>query len=162
LMSGIEAVAKIIKEDKEVKSLFLSAYTDEEIVYRIVKIGGLGLLNKTIIDEELFTAIEKVYRREEYFGPDWTPSKIEELLKEYENFESVMLNFREEQILKLLSNELSSKEIAEQINLSKKTVDYYRRTISTKLGAKTQHELITFGIEYFKLKIVSTSTKGKK
>ncbi len=157
-ISGIEAVEKIIAKDPNVKSLFLSMYDAEEYVYKVFKIGGLGLVNKNILNEELLLAIDKVYEGDKYFGAKWTEESLEQLLNDYEashkenKLDETKLNFREEQVLKWIVEGIKSKQIADKLNLSKKSIDYYRASLLRKLSFKTQAELIKFGIDYFNAK----------
>ncbi len=158
-LSGIDAVGKILEKDSTAKALFLSMYEGEDYVYKVLKTGGLGLVNKNILDEELFHAIEKIYRREKYFGAKWTEECLEQLLRDYEavskgskKFDEIKLNFREEQILELIIKGIKSKDIADKLNLSKKSIDYYRRTLLNKSGLNNAAGLIKFGIDYFNTK----------
>ncbi len=153
--TGIQAIEEIIKRDRNVKALFLSMYDTEEYVYQVIKSGGMGLVNKNILDEELLLAINKVADGEKYFGKKWDEDSLENLLKDYEKRYTeetkllIDLNFREEQILHLIIEGYTSKDIADHMQLSKKTIDYYRSNLLRKFKIKTQIELIKSGIKYF-------------
>jgi DNA-binding NarL/FixJ family response regulator len=155
VISGIEAVERILEKDPDARALFLSMYDNEDYIYKILKIGGMGLVNKNVRDGELYFAIEKVLNGEKYFSGKWTEENLKQLLNDYEasrgkSYESgAALNFREEQVLKFISKGKKSTEIAAYLNLSKKSVDYYRSNLLHKLGLKTQAELIKYGISYF-------------
>ena len=62
------------------------------------------------------------------------------------------MNFREEQILQMIIEGATSKDIADKMQLSKKTIDYYRSNLLRKFGIKTQIELAKFGIKHFEQK----------
>jgi len=154
-LTGIQAVEEILKRDRNSKALFLSMYDTEEYVYQVLKSGGMGLVNKNILDEELIYAISKVCNGEKYFGKNWTDANLSLL---FQNFEekfseetkhSIDLNFREEQILQMIIDGYTSKEIADKMFLSKKTIDYYRSNLLRKFDIKTQIELVKCGIWYF-------------
>jgi DNA-binding NarL/FixJ family response regulator len=157
-LTGIQAVQEILKRDRNAKALFLSMYDTGEYVYKVIKSGGMGLVNKNILEEELFLAIDKVWTGNKYFGSKWTGKEIEQLIYDYENRLdnnpniNIELNFREEQILQLIIEGATSKDIAENMQLSKKTIDYYRSNLLRKFNIKTQIELAKCGITYFKLK----------
>ena len=157
-LSGIQAVQEILKRDRNAKALFLSMYDEGEYVYNVIKLGGMGLVNKNILEDELFLALEKVWAGERYFGSKWTEQDILRLIYDYEKKTdndpniNIELNFREEQILHLVIDGATSKDIAEEIQVSKKTIDYYRSNLFRKFNIKTQAELIKCGILYFKLK----------
>jgi DNA-binding NarL/FixJ family response regulator len=155
-VSGIEAVKKILEKDPGAKVLFLSMYDGEEYIYKVLKTGGLGLVNKNILDEELYYAIEKVFKGEKYFGSSWTESDLNQLLNDYENnqkennrLDDIKISYREEQVLRFIIEGMKSKEIADKMNLSKKSIDYYRSSLLRKLGLETQAELIRYGIDHF-------------
>ncbi|HQI39630.1 MAG: hypothetical protein B6D44_15860 [Ignavibacteriales bacterium UTCHB2] len=154
-LTGIQAVEEILKRDRNSKALFLSMYDTEEYVYQVLKSGGMGLVNKNILDEELIYAISKICNGEKYFGKNWTEANLSLL---FQNFEekfseetkhSIDLNFREEQILQMIIDGYTSKEIADKMFLSKKTIDYYRSNLLRKFDIKTQIELVKCGIWYF-------------
>jgi len=63
-MSGLEAVSKIKEKDPEVKALFLSMYDNDNYKYKVLKSGGMGLINKNILEGELTYAIEQVCKGE--------------------------------------------------------------------------------------------------
>jgi len=157
-LSGIQALQEILKRDRNAKALFLSMYDEGEYVYKVLKSGGMGLVNKNILEDELFMAIEKVSVGEKYFGRKWTDKDLTRLINEYEkildkNHEfHIRLNFREEQILQLVIDGDMSIDIAEKLQISKKTIDYYRSNLYNKFGTKTQAELIKSGILYFQVK----------
>ena len=157
-LSGIQAVQEILKRDRNAKALFLSMYDEGEYVYKVIKSGGMGLVNKNILEDELFLAIEKVWTGEKYFGSKWTDEEIKRLIFDYERKTdedsniNIELNFREEQILQLVIDGATSKDIAEEIQVSKKTIDYYRSNLLRKFDIKTQIELVKCGIKYFSAK----------
>lgn len=161
-LTGPEAVQEILKLDNKAKALFLSMYDAGEYVYKVIKSGGKGLVNKNILEDELFLAIDKVYKGETYFGSKWNGEKLNILINEFEKKSSeeskveIELNFREEHILQLIIDGTTSKEIAEKLFLSKKTIDYYRSNLLRKFDIKTQVELAKCGITYFQLKKVKS------
>jgi DNA-binding NarL/FixJ family response regulator len=83
--SGLEAVSDIKEKDPEVRALFLSMYDNDEYKYKVLKSGGMGLINKNIMEGELTYAIEQVYNGEMYFRGDWTKEKLELLVSEFES-----------------------------------------------------------------------------
>lgn len=162
-LSGIQAVQEVLRRDRNAKALFLSMYDEGEYVYKVIKSGGLGLVNKNILEDELFLAIEKVWAGEKYFGRKWMDKDLTQLINEYEkildeNHEfHIELNFREEQILQLVIEGEMSKDIADALQLNKKTIDYYRSNLYNKFNSNTQAELIKSGIRYFEIKKIKKS-----
>jgi len=157
-MSGLEAVSQISEKDVNVKALFLSMYDSDEYVYRVLKSGGMGLINKNVLEGELAYAIEQVFNGRKYFGSKWTKEMLDNIYNEFDSIKTIDelnfddITFREEQILELLSKGFGSREMAESLNLSKKTVDFYRSSLMKKLNLNTSTELLRTAIKYFEKK----------
>jgi two-component system, NarL family, invasion response regulator UvrY len=154
-MTGPAAVDKISEKDPKVKALFLSMYEGEEYVYRVLKSGGSGLINKSILEEELIVAIEIVCNGEKYFKGFWDETSLQNLIVEFESGkkftvepQEIKLNYREEQIFKFLYQGLNSSEMADKLNLSKKTIDYYRSCLMKKFNLKSSADLIRFALQH--------------
>jgi len=163
IMSGLEAVAIIKKKDSRLKALFLSMYDSDEYIYKAIKSGGMGLINKNILEGELLYAIEQVYGGKKYFRGKRKDEDLKKLIEEFESHKDLSIipvneiTYREEQILKLLNEGLSSKEMAEKLNLSKKTIDFYRSNLMRKFNLKSSIDLIRFAVQYF-----NSEKKGDK
>ncbi len=157
-MSGPVAVMKILKKDPKAKALFLSMYDGDEYIFRVLKSGGMGLINKNVMEGELAYAIAQVYRDEKYFRGKWTNESLEQLIRDFESYQdenfniTVEVTYREKQVLKLLNEGLDTKEMAERLQLSRKTIDFYRASIMRKFKLKTLPDLIRFAIRYFYVK----------
>ncbi len=158
VLTGIQGVHEILKKDPKAKALFLSMYDAGEYVYKVIKSGGMGLVNKNILEDELFLAIDRVSKGEKYFGSKWPEEALDQLIFDYErksienSYFNVDLNFREEQILQMIIEGATSKDIADKMQLSKKTIDYYRSNLLRKFNIKTQIELAKCGIKHFEQK----------
>ena len=83
-LTGIEAVQEILIRDRTAKALFLSMYDAGEYVYKVIKSGGKGLVNKNILEDELFLAIDRVYKGDKYFGRKWNDENLKNLIDEFE------------------------------------------------------------------------------
>ncbi|HMU43794.1 MAG TPA: response regulator transcription factor [Ignavibacteriaceae bacterium] len=155
-LSGIDAFQKIKAEDKSVKVLFLSMFESEDYVYETYKSGAMGLINKNILEGELYFAIQNVYKGKKYFGSRWDELSLQKLVKDFEqspkfaNNSSTIFSEKEIKILDLISKGLTSKEIAEQLYLSKKSIDYYRANLMRKADVKNKSELVKFAVNYIK------------
>ena len=155
-LSGIDAFQKIKAEDKSVKVLFLSMFESEDYVYETYKSGAMGLINKNILEGELYFAIQNVYKGKKYFGSRWDELSLQKLVKDFEqspkfaNNSSTIFSEKEIKILDLISKGLTSKEIAEQLYLSKKSIDYYRANLMRLAVVKNKSELVKFAVNYIK------------
>ena len=167
LLSGTEAIQKIKTVDDSVKVLFLSMYDSDEFIYYTFKAGGLGLVSKNIIKHELIEAIETVSRGERFFGRNLNEEKLSELITRFDSILSPQLNLnniwlspREIQTLKFISDGMTSREIADKLQLSKRTIDTHRAHLMAKLSLKTLPELIKFAIQFsFKEQLAEKNDK---
>jgi two-component system, NarL family, response regulator NreC len=154
-LSGTDAIKELKSKYPNIRVLFLTMLTGEQYIYYAIKVGGLGLLNKTVEKGELVFAINEVYRERNYFGPLYNEEKINYILKKYENLPiSIEKNIQgeltetEDRILVLISEGLTSLEIAEMIHLSKKTIDSYRIKLMKKFDLPNSSSLMRFALKY--------------
>lgn len=152
-MTGIDAVIAIRKKYPDVKALFLSIHEGEEFIFHVLKAGGKGLLSKNIIKGELIYAIKVVAQRGIYFGSGYTEEKLKEILERNTPadpvavFQDSDLSRREIEVLRLVCDGYSSYEIAEALEIGKKTVDTHRSSIMKKLGVENTSQLIKFAVK---------------
>ena len=154
-MTGLEAVAKIKEKDATVKALFLSMHEGDEYIYKVLKSGGMGLINKSILESELIFAIERVHNGKKYFRGVADEESLNKLIREFESNTEVRftnqeenINYREEQILRLVKQGLTSQEMAEKLNLSKKSIDFYRSCLMKKFNLKSAADLMRFAVQF--------------
>ncbi len=154
-LSGTDAISRIKQKDKKVKALFLSMHDGEEYIYYSLKAGGMGLVNKNIMQGELLFAIKQVYSGKYYFGPGITQKKLDEIITKFDNKKIVrketneyLLTERERDILNLIGKALTSKEIASKLHLSKRTVDSHRNHLMQKLNIENLPKLIRYAVQY--------------
>ncbi len=153
--TGLEAAMEIRKNDENVKILFLSMHEGDDYVYHSIKSGGNGLINKNIHKSELLLAINTVMNGDGYFGKNYSEREITEIIKKYESFieppkfvQPTRLTEKEKEVLLLISDGLTSSEIADQLNIGKRTVDSHRINIMQKLNLSSLPELIKYSIDY--------------
>ena len=153
--SGLEAAKEIKQNDYKAKLLFLSMHEEDEYIYHCLKAGGMGLINKNITKGELILAIKRVSEGSNYFRNNLSEEQIKRIYNKYDRsvskrpiFLKDSLTSREENVLKLIGQGLTSNEIAQQLNISKRTVDSFRSNIMQKLNIKNLPELIKYAINY--------------
>ncbi len=156
-LGGFEAVTEIKKIAPHAKILILSQYDDKEYISRFLKAGVSGYLLKKAVGSDLITAIRAVSRGELYLHPSITSEVVAGYLRRgkqvtvkdpYEK-----LTDREKQVLKLIAEGHTHKEIAEILNISVKTVIAHQTNISEKLDMHTKSDLIKFAIQKGIIKI---------
>ena len=152
-LTGIEALRKLKEQGESPKFLFLSMYCEEENIYSCAKVGGRGLISKKITKGELLFAIKTVIEGERYFGADVTEEKINEIIDNFDKNAARKKNRydltpREEQIVRLISEGLTSSEIADKLLVSKRTIDSHRTHLIQKLNLKSLPDLIKYSIDF--------------
>lgn len=144
-MGGLEATKRIVKENNRTRVLVLSQHDDERYVLPVCQAGAAGYILKRSAAEELVTAIRTVDRD----GSMLQPAIAEKLLRAYRNStyldeegDGGPLTEREREILALVAQGRTSKEIGELLSISQKTVMCHRANIYRKLGTHNHTELI--------------------
>lgn len=143
-MSGLEAGEKIIKNDPLAKILYLTTFSDDEYIIRALHIGAKGYLLKQNY-ESIVPALKAVYSGQSVFGGEIV-RKIPELMQNTEqyNYSSHGILPKELDIIKLVADGLSNKEISETLYLSEGTVRNYLSTILDKLDLRDRTQLAIF------------------
>ena len=145
-MNGLDASLKILSRDKSAKIIFLTAYEDDEHLYRALQIGVRAFVTKNLMSDDWSSIVQKVFEEERYYLGK-TESQIEEIKKKYCNWEAEnkldSLTTREKEIAGMVAAGMTSGEIAEQLNISKRTVDRHRGAIKEKTGFTKRSELVS-------------------
>ena len=148
-LSGIEATQRIVSQLPQIRIIALSACRTAEHVYRALRAGAHGYVLKTADGSELLTAIKAVVSGEQYVSPALTSlfeGGVPGAVIPESPFES--LSERERDVLRHIVAGETSSDIANQLSLSRKTVDTYRGRIMVKLGVRSRAELIRLTLEY--------------
>jgi DNA-binding NarL/FixJ family response regulator len=142
-LNGIEATRQIIKEHPEVKVIGLSMHANKKFIQNMFKAGGYGYLLKDGDSSELIDAITAVMENRKYLSKNIDPNYLK-LLNEASDQKK--LSSRETEVLQLLAEGKSSKEIGNLLFLSSKTVDVHRNNVMKKLDLHTIPELTKYAI----------------
>ena len=148
LLNGIDAARQIKKAWPDAKLLFLSMHGSPVYLREALHAGGNGYLLKSSAAEELRPAIETVLRGEIYLTPAFGRDILQSLFTPTGRAArgSVQLTDRQRQILQLIAEGRSNKEIAALLRVSVKTIEFHRTRLMTKLGVHTAAELATFAM----------------
>jgi DNA-binding NarL/FixJ family response regulator len=147
-MTGIQAAAELNRRKPEVKTLMLSMYDSEQFLFEALKAGASGYVLKSGADTDIVEACRAAMRGDSYLYP----SAVTSLVRDYverggrgdEEFD--VLTPRELEVLKLIAEAHTSKEIADALFISIKTVDRHRQNILEKLGMSDRVELTRYAI----------------
>jgi DNA-binding NarL/FixJ family response regulator len=148
-MNGIDATREIVAENKDVKIIALSMHSDRRFVLEMLKAGASGYLLKDSAFEELVTAVHTVITGQSYLSPRITDIVVKEYLYNLPRNDSTaftILTQREREVLQLLAEGKSTKQIASTLNLSVKTVETHRQQIMEKLQIHSVAELTKYAI----------------
>jgi len=146
---GIE-VTKILKSSfPEVKILIVTMYSRKEFVKNLVEAGVDGYILKNAGREELLLAVHSLAKGEPYYSEDITETimKSYQKSKVFDNPLEIEMTEREKDIIRLISDGLSTSEIGEKLYVSAHTVNSHRKHILSKLHVKNSAGVIRFGIQ---------------
>lgn len=145
-LNGIEATRQIHKNNPEIKIIGLSMHSSKQFIQSMFKAGAYAYLLKDGDSDELITAICTVMQNKKYLSNDINQDFLL-VLKEPKGIEKTQLSSREKEVLQLIAEGRSSKEIGEILFLSPKTVDVHRNNIMKKLDLFTIPELTKYAIQ---------------
>lgn len=146
-MDGLEAARRIKKQNPSVKILFLTQYDSREYVVSAVKVGASGYIPKRALGSELISAIRAVYRGDSFLHPTAATALIEDYRQQTSVADPYeQLTPRERQILKLIAEGRTSREIAGQLFISIKTVLGHRTKLMSKLGLHNRADLVKYAL----------------
>jgi DNA-binding NarL/FixJ family response regulator len=144
-MTGLQATRELSARKPDLPILILSMHDDEQYFFEALKAGASGYVLKSVADKELVEACRAMLRGETFLHP----SAVSALVRDYvqrDDQEEEPLTPRELEIVKLIAEANSTKEIAELLVLSPKTVERHRANILEKLGLKDRVELTRYAI----------------
>lgn len=144
-LTGLQATREIKAQAPEVSILILSMHDDERYLFEALKAGASGYVLKSQADTDLLSAIRSVERGEPFLSPAAQQALIRDVLERGAETESE-LTPREEEIVKLVAEANTSREIAEMLHLSEKTVENHRANAMKKLGMRDRVELVRYAI----------------
>jgi len=148
LLKGFDACRRIRKVRPETKVLMLTVSDDEDMVARCLDAGAAGYVLKDSPALQLVYAIEEVYRGQQYMSPRVLTALVRQYLAQPQEPKGGydLLSDREREILVLLAEGHSLKDIATRLNLSVKTVDAHKVNLMRKLDLHDRSELIRYAI----------------
>lgn len=150
LLNGLEATRQLKQQSPQMRVLILSMHDNEEYIRQALEAGAMGYLLKDTTAGELISAIRSVYRGEAVLSPAITRLVIEDYLRwggmrPQEEVNS--LSPREREILQLIAEGYTNKQIAEILSISIKTVQAHRNSLMQKLDLHDRGELIKYAIQ---------------
>jgi two-component system, NarL family, response regulator NreC len=148
-MNGIEATRQILADRPGAKVIALSMHSDRHFVSEMLKAGATAYLLKQCAVDELITAIKTVLKNQTYLSPCISGVVVDNFVRNTSKSDSTVfshLTDREREVLQLMAEGKTSKVIANQLNLSIKTIETHRMKIMEKLNIHTVAELTKYAI----------------
>ncbi len=145
-MDGLEATVHIKNSLPDTYVLVLTMHRTDDYFFEMLDAGASGYILKGAQTEELINAVRVVNRGEIFLYPAVASKLVENYLSRNEGADNpdLALSQREKQILKLLADGYSNKEIADKLVISPSTVHSHRSNLMNKLGLNTRHELVSY------------------
>jgi DNA-binding NarL/FixJ family response regulator len=149
-MNGIDATRRIIADHPDIKVVALSMHYDKQFVSEIFKAGASGYLLKDCAFDELAHAVRVVMENKTYINPQIASIVIESLVTQPQPASDQkafsLLTEREKEVLRLIAEGQSTKEIASTLKVSAKTIESHRRQVMGKLNIRNVAELTKYAI----------------
>ncbi|MFS4430923.1 response regulator transcription factor [Chryseobacterium indologenes] len=147
---GLEVMAELAKRETETKIIVLSSFYRRSFMGQMLKMGAHAFLPKEIELEELLAVIKTVHHTGHYFSNDQIDvmrSQLSNKLPEFHAFSKNELTDREVDVLRLVCQQLSTKEIADSLFISPKTVETHKTNLMIKTGVKNMAGLVIYAVQ---------------
>ena len=147
-MNGLAVTELLRKEQPNVKVLVLSVHSNKEFIFRIIQAGAHGYISKVAPPGELVRAIQSVVDGEAFFSPEIARAALNQLVNSGGKQEPpfVQLTVREREVLALIAEGRSNKEVASRLGIGVRTIETHRERIMRKLKIHTIAGLTRFAI----------------
>ena len=140
-MNGLDSAREILSANSKMRILFLTLYETEQAIKTAMQLGAKGLVLKSEASRELVGAVEAIQQNSSYFG-----SRVKHAASYTRAGKKSTLTRRETEVVQLLAQGKSTKEVAAQLDLSVKTAETHRSNIMRKLGLHSISELILYAV----------------
>jgi DNA-binding NarL/FixJ family response regulator len=150
-LNGLEATSRILKESPESEVLILTMHHSEELAQQVIKAGARGYVLKSDADQSLIAAVDKLRQHQTFFTSRVAEFVLDsglrgESTKHGVEDRSRRLTSRERQVVQLVAEARSTKEVASQLGISVKTVEAHRTNVMRKLHLHSVSELVRYAI----------------
>ena len=149
-LNGIQATTQIVKKDANIGVIILSMYSDETYLTRSLAAGAKGYLLKDNADVDLHRAVQAVSQGKRFFSPAIADTLLEDYMRQLQQRglqdSYDLLTEREKEILQLLAEGKSNKEVATTLNVSPNTVETHRTRIMQKLDLHNAADIVLYAV----------------
>src|SRR5450432_3007968 len=153
IMDGIATLPEIKKLYPHIRVIMLTMMDDQSMITKLMELGANSYLTKTSDSEIIYEAIKTCYEQEYYFNSLTNKALLTNLRHNIRSFvkhhhEDAILSEKEITVLRLMSEEKNTQEIAESVELSPRSIEAIRDKLKTKTGAKSTAGLIMFAVKH--------------
>ena len=148
LLNGLEAARQIKRTMRHVKLVFLTMNEDADLAAEAFRIGASGYLLKRSLASELPTAVREVMQGRAYVTPLLTDGLLESLMNAEQHSPGQELTARQREVLQLLAEGRSMKEVADVLSLTPRTVAFHKYRMMEQLKVKTTAELVQYAVRH--------------
>jgi two-component system response regulator NreC len=149
-LNGIDAAAQIAKESPNTPVLLLSMFADEDYIIRALKAGVKGYLLKDTVERDLGPALDAIGKNHHFFSAAVSEMLLEDYMRQLSQRgltdSYLLLTEREKEVLQLLAEGKSNKEIGALLNLSPLTIESHRAKVMEKLNLHSMAELVLYAV----------------
>ncbi len=145
-LNGLDAARQILRNDPRQRILFLTIYESEQLARLVAEVGAKGLILKSDAGKDLIDAVNALEHNGTFFNPRMAQALGSDLRGSHRTQDKDVLTRRERQVVQLLAEGKSTKEVASILDLSVKTAETHRSNIMSKLGLHSVSELVLYAV----------------
>ena len=150
-INGVELTRKLKRKYPSLKILMLTMHKNKQFFYQAMSAGADGYLVKSDSESELLLAVHKIRTGNTYISPYLLDDFTDDVVKAYRNQESATpdaLTRREKQVLAMVVDGLTTREVAAELNLSPRTIDHHRSNLLKKFNLKNSVDLVKYAVRH--------------
>lgn len=147
VMDGIETSKNLLQKNPNARIIILTTHNDKEIITEMLHIGVAGYVVKNCTKQELLTAIDKVKKGRSFFSDEVHEALRDKYIQrsEHDHFQKeIIITQREKEIVRLLAKEYTNEKIAEELNISYRTVETHRKNVMQKTNSHNLAGLLKY------------------
>jgi DNA-binding NarL/FixJ family response regulator len=146
-LTGLQAAREIVRQRPDVRILMLSMHDNEEYLFEALSVGASGYVLKSAVDEDLVSACRAALRGQPFLYPAAVTTLIRtHLERRRDEPDHDPLSPREQEVVKLIAEGLSGREIAQELRISPRTVERHRANLLEKLGLQDRVDVTRYAI----------------
>ncbi|MFQ5340878.1 MAG: response regulator [Anaerolineae bacterium] len=147
---GIEVTRQVKQALPDTRVLILTVHEDESLLREAIQAGAAGYIIKRAVESELINAIHAVWRGDVYIHPAMTRALLQDVAPPHATDETLVepLTRRETEVLQLIAQGYTNRQVAETLTISVRTVETHRANLMDKLGLRSRVELVRYAREH--------------